>query len=113
MAAPRFRPVELVANPRHFGRVEHPQLAHPQTLTAVEAGWALIQHRAAYTLRLELAAAGETVDDLATRTGQSPTWVRRKMTGQTPFDFADLVTWTLLYGVQVWPVIDSVKDLAA
>ncbi len=113
MAAVRFRPVEVVANPRHFGRDAHAQLSTRHALSPEHAAWALTQHRAAVVVHEELAARNETYDDLADRLGTSGSWLRRKLTGQVPADLGDLLAWTLNLGIQVWPVFNDLFELQA
>lgn len=94
-----------VSNPRQFGRIEHPAWALDSGLTEIELAWARLQHRAAYVAGLALKEQGMTLDDLAARAGESPSWVRRKLTGQVPADIGDLVLWAKVLGVDVWPVL--------
>jgi hypothetical protein len=113
VAAVRFRPVEVVANPRHFGRDPDAQLSTRHTLSPEYAAWALAQHRAAVVVHNELAWRGETYDDLADRLGTSGSWLRRKLTGQVPADLGDVLAWTLALGIQVWPVFNDLAELRA
>jgi hypothetical protein len=110
MARPRFRPVESVRNPRHFGRVEHPEWSDDAQMTQVERLWAVTQHRASYVVHVALAESGRTIADLAREVGESESWARRKLTGQVPADVGDLLGWSIVCGVDVWPVLDSVAE---
>ncbi len=105
VAQPRFHPVDLVANPRDFGRVEHPKLAARPGLSRTERAWAMLQHRAVFVAREALATAGMGLDDLAVEVGESPNWLRRKFTGRTPANVGDLIGWASVLGVDVWPVL--------
>ncbi len=113
MASVRFRPVEVVANPRHFGRDPDAQLSTRHTLNPTHTAWALAQHRAAVAVHQELAWRGETYDDLAERLGTSGSWLRRKLTGQVPADLGDVLAWALDLGIQVWPVFHDLRELRA
>lgn len=110
MARPRFRPVQAVSNPRHFGRVEHPEWVDDASMTQVERLWALSQHRAAYVVGQTLRETGRSIRDLADDVGESESWCRRKLTGQVPADVGDLLAWSIACGVDVWPVLDSVTS---
>jgi hypothetical protein len=112
MALPRFRPVESVRNPRHFGRVEHPEWDESAQLTHVERLWAAVQHQASFVVHQSLLQAGQTYEDLAANVGQSPSWVRRKLTGQVPADVGDLLAWSIACGVDVWPILETLTEPA-
>lgn len=105
MAQPRFRPVDVVANPRDFGRVERPKWAARSPLRGTERTWAVLQHRAVFVARQALADAGMGLDDLALDVGESPNWLRRKFTGRTPANVGDFLSWAAVLGVDVWPVL--------
>jgi hypothetical protein len=81
-----------VANPRDFGRVEHPKWARRSGLTATEKTWAVLQHRAVFVARQAMSPAGLRVEDLAVEVGESPNWLRRKLTGRTPADVGDFIS---------------------
>jgi hypothetical protein len=56
-------------------------------------------------------AAQQTPNDLAVEQAGDPTWLKRKMYGQTPADTGDPKKWALRYGISVLPAIDSSDDL--
>ncbi len=112
MALPRFRPVESVRNPRHFGRVECPEWGEADHLTHVERLWAVVQHQASFVVHQSLLESGQTYENLATKVGQSPSWTRRKLTGQVPADVGDLLAWSIACGVDVWPVLETLTEPA-
>ncbi len=105
MPDPRFRPSRVVANPRHFGRLEHPELRPDSGMAPVERARALLQHRAAFVALQALSVAGMSVDDLAAAVGEQPDWLVRKLHGQVPAGVEDFVAWAAVLGVDVWPVL--------
>ena len=107
MPPPRFKPSRLVVDPRHFGRVEHPELRPDSGLAPLERTWALLQHRAAFVAFQALSEAQMSVDELAAAVGQRPDWVVRKLHGHAPADVGDFVAWASVLGVDVWPVLES------
>lgn len=111
MGLPRFKPSALFLNPRSFGRHAFIERAQPQTLSDAEAAWAMFQHKAALAVTQELAAAGETIQELATQLGEDPEWLMRKLHGRTPADLGDIMSWVLHYGIQVLPVFDRLSEL--
>ncbi len=111
MGTLRFRPVELVVNPRHFGRKMDAMFDPNCPLDPMHRGWAVAQHRAALVVHEELDRRHQTYDDMAVRLDVAPSWLRRKLTGQVPADIGDFVAWSADLGIQVWPEFVSVGEL--
>ncbi len=107
MASDRFKPSRVVANPRHFGRVEHPELRSGSGLAPVERARALLQHRAAFVAYEALSTAQMSVEELAAAVGEQPDWLVRKLHGHVPADVEDFVAWASVLGVDVWPVLEN------
>lgn len=118
MSGPRFRPVEIVVNPRHYGRVWEPEWASDHGLSPSQEAWALAQHRAAFEVHEGMKwhpltrPNPPTLESLAGELGESPSWLRRKLTGQVPADVGDLLGWARLIGPQVWPLVEGPEDLS-
>jgi hypothetical protein len=83
------------------------------TLAPAEVAWAVFQHRAALAVAGALAEDGKSIEDLAEEIGEDPTWLTKKLHGQTPADLGDIMTWVLHYGIDVLPVIDKLAELQA
>jgi len=110
MGKPRFCPADALVNPRHFGRVEHPEW-RPAALGEVELAWAFVQHKAAFVVLAEMKAHRMTLDELAAELDEAPSWLQRKLYGRVPIDMGDLLAWTTLFGAQVWPAVSDASDL--
>lgn len=110
MGKPRFHPAAALVNPRHFGRVERPEWLHA-ALSEVELAWSFVQHKAAFVVLTEMKAHGMTLDELAVELGEAPSWLQRKLYGRVPIDLGDLLAWSNLFGVQVWPALSDTADL--
>lgn len=111
MGTPRFRPVEVFSNPRHFGRVPDGTVRGTTALEPRQVAWALFQHKAALAVREELENQAKTVSDLAVEIGEGESWLRRKLHGQVPADLGDVMAWALVLGVQVLPAINDLGEL--
>lgn len=111
MGTLRFRPVELVVNPRHFGRRVDAVLDPTSLPDPAHRGWAVAQHRAALVVHEELNLREKDYADLAQRLGVAESWLRRKLTGQVPADIGDFVMWSVELGIQVWPEFASIWEL--
>jgi hypothetical protein len=105
-----FCPSDALANPRHFGRVEHPRW-HPGALTEVESAWSFIQHKVTFVSLGEMKAHGMSLAELAAELDVPPSWLQRKLYGRVPIDLGDLLAWSLLFGAQVWPAVSEAADL--
>jgi hypothetical protein len=108
---PRFKPARVFANPRHFARRSQPAWADPCPLTPTEAAWAIFQHRASRAVLQELRANEKTIEDLAATLGEDPSWLQRKLHGQTPVDLGDVMAWALEFGVHIIPVFDKSSEM--
>jgi hypothetical protein len=105
MGSPRFRPAQIFANPRHFGRVKRAVPISTSSLSDSDRAWV------ALALREELVHRCLTVADLATQLGSDLAWLTRKLNGQAPTDLGEILGWALLLGPQILPPLDSVRDL--
>jgi len=111
MGKPRFRPVDVMRNPRHFGRVSWPGPVATANMSNPERAWAWYQHRVALAVTSELAAREMTIEDFAHQLGEDSAWLTRKLHGQTPADLGEIFEWALRLGVQVLPEINDPRDL--
>lgn len=108
---PRFRPAQVVENPRHFGRSKDAVRVTPDGFSEGELAWAWYQHRVALAVRKELKDRKIPFPTLAQALHEKDAWLERKLRGQVPADLGEMFEWALRLGVQILPAIDGVADL--
>lgn len=106
----RREPRRFLIDPTQFGR--HPDArwrAYPDR-ERVEVMEAYIQHLAICELR---SIFGHNLDtELARLTGDAPTYLRRRLSGEYRTTITDIYTWALAAGdISIIPPIDSIDDL--
>jgi hypothetical protein len=111
MGKPRFRPVQVVKNPRHFGRSNEAERVVPDGLSEGELAWAWYQHRVALAVRAELVKRDLPLLILAKAVGENEAWLERKLRGQAPADLGEIFEWALRLGPHILPPIDGREDL--
>jgi hypothetical protein len=127
----RFRPADLLANPREFGRATEPtgwktaDIYRPEFVAA-----ARLQHVAAWEVRdalgihadepeplrrNRLQKSGATVcslEELAAAMGETPLTLMRKLNGQAAASLSDLAGWAYhLNWPTVWAAVQDRTDL--
>ncbi len=112
MTDPRFRPSGVFLNVRDFGRSADPPVNPDCLLTESEVAWALFQHKASFAVLLELRHLGESLSSFAARLDVNELWLKRKLRGHVPADLAEILSWALVLGVHVLPVINDSDDLS-
>lgn len=112
MTDPRFRPSGVFINVRDFGRSKDPPVNPGCLLHDSEVAWALFQHKAALAVLLELRHLGESLSSFATRLDVNELWLKRKLRGHVPADLGEVLSWALVLGVHVLPVINDSQDLS-
>jgi len=111
MGKPRFRPAQIFANPRHFGRERYAQSLATASIGTPERAWAWYQHCVALAVREELTARSMSVAEFAIAINADEAWLTRKLHGQAPADLGELFEWALYLGVQILPEVNSAADL--
>lgn len=131
MSYARFRPADLLENPREFGRVLNPSRWKTDDLYKPEfVGAARLQHIAAWEVRdalgmherepellrkSRLAQSEATVtslEDLAAVMGETLLTLTRKLNGQAAASLADLAGWAYhLNWPTVWAAVQDRSDL--
>ncbi len=111
MTGPRFRPSSIFLRSRDFGRLKDPEVDVGCSLSQSEAAWALFQHKAAYSVLQELGHLDESLSHLSSLLAVKESWLTRKLRGHTPADPGDVLSWALVLGVHVLPVIDDLAVL--
>jgi hypothetical protein len=111
MGRPRFRPAQLFANPRHFGRLRGADPIPTPSLSDAERAWAWYQHQVALALRAELVHRRMSLSDFIVQLDADPAWLSRKLNGQAPADLGEILGWALTLGAQILPPLDSDQDL--
>ena len=112
MTDPRFRPSGVFLNVRDFGRSKDPPVNPDCLLSESEVAWALFQHKAALAVLLELRHLGESLPSFSTRLGVNELWLKRKLRGHVPADLGEVLSWALVLGVHVLPVIDDQSQIS-
>ncbi|HUX04685.1 MAG TPA: hypothetical protein VMV53_07275 [Acidimicrobiales bacterium] len=111
MGKPRFRPSQVVENPRHFGRSSDAVAIRVEGWSEGEMAWAWYQHQAALAVRAELKARRIPLSLLAVRVDEDEAWLERKLRGQAPANLGEMFEWALRLGVHVLPVVQNPTDL--
>ena len=83
----------------------------PADVPAARVAAAYHQHLVAVATLEALAARGEDHRDLASRLGQQPDRVRRKLHGEVPMSLEDVMAFVLDAGIQVLPEVNGPDDL--
>ena len=112
MTDPRFRPSGVFFNVRDFGRSADPPVNPECLLSDSEVAWALFQHKASFAVLLELRHLKESLSSFATRLGVNELWLKRKLRGHVPADLGEVLSWALVLGVHVLPVIDDSSQIS-
>lgn len=111
MAAPR----EIFDNPKVFGRRGDAQPAKPGEWSDQTFAAAVLQHRAAVAvtsiLERRRPMSEQRWAEHAQLLGTTGSTLRRKLYGSATATLEDLTSWTLLFGVDIWPVVDSTSEL--
>ena len=111
MGKPRFRPAQVMENPRHFGRSDAAVMVRCPDLTEAEHAWAWYQHRVALEVLRDLERREISVEQFANQLEEDTAWLTRKLHGQAPADLGEMFEWALRLGVHVLPAIDEVDDI--
>ena len=98
-------------NVRDFGRSKDPPINPDCLLSKSEVAWALFQHKASFSVLLELRHLNESLSSFAARLGVNELWLKRKLRGHVPADLGEVLLWALVLGVHVLPVVSDSRDL--
>jgi len=112
MGKPRFKPADVVVNPRHFGRYAYPTWNDDHGLSQKERAWAIYQHRAALAVTKFLERNEHSIGWLAQKLGEDTAWLTRKLHGQAPADLGDIMSWALELGIEVLPTFGFKHEIA-
>jgi hypothetical protein len=66
----------------------------------------------AFAVLLELRHLGESLLSFAARLDVNELWLKRKLRGHVPTDLGEVLSWALVLGVHVLPVINDSDDLS-
>ena len=102
----------MFLNVRDFGRSADPPVNPDCLLNESEVAWALFQHKAAFAVLLELRHLNESLPSFAARLDVNELWLKRKLRGHVPADLGEVLSWALVLGVHVLPVINDSDDLS-
>jgi len=109
----RYSPKNLMVRPDWFGR--RLDASWEPVGDSVEArarlAAAYLQHQAACAARRIADDYRLSVTELANRLGAKPDTLRRKLYGESPARLEDVLSWTLLLGIDVLPEPSGRKDL--
>lgn len=108
---PRFRPAQVVENPRDFGRASDAVPVRVEGWSEGEVAWAWFQHRTALAVRADLKARRLVLGVLAEGVKEDVGWLERKLRGQAPADLGEMFEWALRLGVNILPLIQDRTDL--
>lgn len=111
MTKPRFRPAQVVQNPRTFGRDSGAVPVRVEGWSEGEMAWAWFQHRTALAVRAELKARRIQLGVLAEAVSADEAWLERKLRGQAPADLGEMFEWALRLGVNILPPIQDRTDI--
>jgi len=108
------RPRDFCMKASHFGRRE-PALwikVDDDPLERGQLAGAYFQHRVAYAV-IEAVEMEPmlTLEGFAEQLGMKPDTLMRKLYGQNNASIADLMTWSLVLGIDVLPLPESGNDL--
>ena len=112
MTDPRFRPAGVFLNVRDFSRLADPPVNPDCLLYESEVAWALFQRKVSFAVLLELRHLGESMFSFAARLGVNELWLKRKLRGHVPADLGEVLSWALVLGVHVLPVIDDSSQIS-
>lgn len=113
MADYRYRPRDLLIYPGEFGRnldaVWDAGKVKTTRRELVAAGY--FQHVAACLVYAKGKPEEKRVEKLAARVGVNADTFRRKLYGESPARFDELLAWAYVFGVDVLPSISSMSDV--
>jgi len=111
----QYSPRDFTTTPSRFGRKDVTWKRKPRSVSKrAQYAASVMQHNAARIV-IDDGDEDETgspdLEATARRLGVTVATLRRKLYGESPIRLDELIAWTLEYGVQAFPEVNSLEDL--